>query len=131
VARTADLLKFLGRNPKLKPADQDRILRAVAAKLEAVREPFTHGEPERLARAVLSLALRQDARQAALQSLVETLHAREEAMWRKSSRPDPGAYAAVQNGRQLMLSLCVLLDRQNGLQPPAQALRAKLLTALP
>src|SRR5947207_12419771 len=34
-AHTADLLKFLGRNPRLRAADQGRILEAVAAKLSA------------------------------------------------------------------------------------------------
>jgi len=48
----------------------------------------------------------------------------------RSSRPEPGAYAAAQNGRELMQSLAVLLDQQPSLQPPAQALRAKLLAAL-
>jgi hypothetical protein len=53
VAHTADLLKFLGRSRHLEPAGQAAIFTAVAAKLGTVDEVLTHGEDERLARAVL------------------------------------------------------------------------------
>src|SRR5206468_4220584 len=71
-AHTADLIKFLARNPKLGTVDTARILDAFAAKLAAVREPLTRGETERMARAVLSLAMRQDAAAAPLTSFVKT-----------------------------------------------------------
>src|SRR5262245_55777097 len=59
-AHTADLLKFLGRSRHLTAAEQPLVLDAIAAKLDAVGLVFTHGENERLARAVASLARRAD-----------------------------------------------------------------------
>ncbi len=55
-AHTADLLKFLSRSANLKTSDQKRIVEGIAAKLEGAGSVFTHGEDERLARALLSLA---------------------------------------------------------------------------
>jgi len=60
-AHTADLLKFLGRSRYLDPADQRAILDGIGAKMAAATVVFTHGEDERLARAVLSLINRPDA----------------------------------------------------------------------
>jgi uncharacterized protein DUF2785 len=59
-AHTADLLKFLARNPKLEPAEQARILAALTAKNTAAAAAFTHGEDERMARVVISLVRRAD-----------------------------------------------------------------------
>jgi hypothetical protein len=59
-AHTADVLKFLGRNPRLRPADQRRILDGIAAKARDAGLAFTHGENERLAAAVMSLVLHKD-----------------------------------------------------------------------
>ncbi len=60
VAHTADLLKFLARSKRLAPAQQQALLAAIADKLAAVATPLVHGEDERLARVVLSLAARDD-----------------------------------------------------------------------
>ena len=59
-AHTADLLKFLARNPKLEPAQQGRILAALVAKNTAASTAFTHGEDERMARVVISIVRRAD-----------------------------------------------------------------------
>jgi hypothetical protein len=59
-AHTADLLKFVARSRYLEPADQPRLLDAVARKLTTAPVVFFNGEDERLARAVLSVINRGD-----------------------------------------------------------------------
>lgn len=59
-AHTADLLKFLARNPKLRPVDQARILTALTAKNRDAATPFVQGEDERMARVVISIVRRPD-----------------------------------------------------------------------
>lgn len=58
-AHTADLIKFLARSRFATPADQTRMLDAVARKL-TTSTVFIHGEDERCARAVLSIVNRKD-----------------------------------------------------------------------
>ena len=129
-AHTADLLKFLARNDRLQPADATRILDAIDEKLARVGEPFTHGEDERLARAVLSLVLRSDADAVPVQAFASKLAARQRNLWKTSSRPEPGVFASAQNGVNLLKSLCVLLDEQPTLKAPADAVRRKVLEEL-
>jgi hypothetical protein len=59
-AHTADLLKFLARNPKLRAVDQSRLLTAVLDKQRAVTAPLAQGEDERLARVAMSIVRRED-----------------------------------------------------------------------
>ena len=60
-AHSADLLKFLARNPQLKREDQIRIVTAVAGRLQSAGQVFVWGEDARLAAALTSLAHRGDA----------------------------------------------------------------------
>ena len=46
-AHTADVLKFLGRNPKLTPAGQARIVEATATRLRTAGVVYAWGEDER------------------------------------------------------------------------------------
>ena len=71
VAHTADLLKFLARDLRLTPTDQQHILDALRAKLQSAPEPYTHGEDERLARVVIALARRADLDKEALTAWVQ------------------------------------------------------------
>jgi hypothetical protein len=59
-AHTADLLKFLCRNPHLRIEEQALVLRGLARRLETADIVFTHGETDRLGRVVLSLYGRTD-----------------------------------------------------------------------
>ena len=106
-AHTADLLKFLGRNPRLRTADQGRILDAVAAKLRDAGAVFTHGENERLAAAVQSLVLRADFDAAAFERFLADLVRPGEHLWDKGPLVDEVRYAAVQNAKDLLRSLYV------------------------
>ena len=108
-AHTADLLKFLARSPRLRPADQGRILEAVAAKLRAAGATFTHGENERLAAAVQSLVLRKDFDAAAFARFLAEVAAPGEHLWDQGPLVDPARYAATQNGKDLLRSLYVAL----------------------
>jgi uncharacterized protein DUF2785 len=126
-AHTADLLKFLGRSPRLRPADQGRILEAVAAKLRAVGTTFTHGENERLAAAVQSLVLRKDFDAAAFARFLATVAEPGEHLWDQGPLVDPARFAATQNAKDLLRSLYVtLVLNKAALEPP----RAEILKTL-
>ena len=84
-AHTADLLKFLARNPR-----------------------FTHAEDERLAAALLSVARRSDFDPAALDPWLERFVALEKRVWQQSP-PEVPALDAAQNARNLLRSLHLLL----------------------
>lgn len=89
VAHAADLLKFLARSPKLPPAAQGAILSGIGARMTAeVDVVFVHGEHERLARAALSVVLREDFRAEALERLLRELERAGERA--RTGAPDPG-----------------------------------------
>ena len=105
-AHTADLLKFLMRNPRLRPADQADVLSAVSRKLSAVPSAFTFGEDERLARALATAILRPDFNQTAFSTwlgIVGPLAAFPKI-------PTVESLARQQNARHLLVSMCTLLS---------------------
>ena len=109
-AHTADLLKFLARDPRFTPADQQRLLDAVAAKLITPGTPvFTHAEDERLAAAVVSVARRSDFDPVLLDAWLERFVAAEKQVWSRRP-PEPSLLDAAQNGRAFLRSLYVLLS---------------------
>jgi len=124
-AHTADLLKFLGRNPRLRAADQGRILEAVAAKLSAAGQTFTHGENERLAAAVQSLVLRKDFDAAAFTRFLAALAEPGAHLWDQGPLVDPVRFAAAQNAKDLLRSLYVglVLDKAAPEPPRAEILK--------
>lgn len=106
VAHTADVLKFMGRSRHLQSAEQKRILAGIVAKVGAVDEVLTHGEDERLARAVLSIVARSDADLGAFQDFLDAL---------RPVRPgEAGTTASLleanQNRRHLAVSLFAVLS---------------------
>jgi hypothetical protein len=129
-AHTADLLKFLGRNPRLRPADQGRILEAAAAKLRAAGETFTHGENERLAAAVQSLVLRQDFDAAAFTRFLADVAEPGAHLWDKGPLVDPVRFAAAQNAKDLLRSLYVALVLNKAAAEPPRAEILKTLEKL-
>jgi hypothetical protein len=109
-AHTADLLKFLARDKRLKAADQARLLDAVSAKMTAPGTPvFTHAEDERLAAALVSVVRRQDFDAARLDPWLARFVDLEKQVWSKAP-PDPPTLDASQNARSLLRSLYVLLS---------------------
>lgn len=132
-AHTADLLKFLARSHKLPADGAQRVLDAVEAKLNAADTAFTHGEDERLAAALLSLLLREDARAERLNPWLARLREAGRALWTTPPLVDPAAYARVQNQKNTLKSLHLLLARRASaaaLPPAAAAAQAAILDAL-
>lgn len=129
-AHTADVLKFLGRNPRLRPVDQKRILDGIAAKLSDAGQVFTHGENERLAAAVMSLVLRPDFDAAAFAAFLVALAQPGEHLWDKGPLVDPGRYAATQNAKDLLRSLYVKLALGKVSGSAVERARGELLRAL-
>jgi hypothetical protein len=104
VAHTADLLKFLARSRHLQPAQQTAILDGIAGKLRTVDEVLTHGEDERLARAVVAIVARADFDRAAFERWLTAL-----APARSTAPPSPASLAGLQNRRNLVVSLHAVL----------------------
>ncbi len=109
-AHTADLLKFLARDARLKPPDQARLLDAAWSKLTAPGAPvFTHAEDERLAAALVSVVRRSDFDPASLGPWLERFVALEKQVWTKMP-PDGATLDASQNARNLLRSFHALLS---------------------
>lgn len=126
-AHTADLLKFLARNRDLKPADQGRVLDAVAAKLDC-GQVFVWGEDERLARTVLSILARGDFDAVRFEAWLSSLAGRSEGLW--DGELDTARFAAVQNTKNLLRSLHAILSGAKDKGPEVDAAAGKILTAL-
>jgi hypothetical protein len=110
-AHTADLLKFLARDPRFTAADQVRLLDAAWSKVTAPGTPvFTHAEDERLAAALVSAVRRPDFDPAILDPWLARFVALEKQVWSKTP-PDPQTLDASQNARNLLRSLYVLLSQ--------------------
>jgi hypothetical protein len=128
-AHTADLLKFLARSPKLKPARQAEIVAAMRTRLATAGAVFTHGEPERLARALFSLVVRDDAKSELLDPWLDALRVDAKAL-REASRLDVARYASVQNQRACLLVLYALTNADRGGRIPKAVREALLDTVL-
>jgi hypothetical protein len=129
-AHTADLLKFLGRSPRLKPTDQGRILGAIRAKMGAVDHVFVFGENERLARAVESLALRSDFDRASFTAWLDQLKADGRRLWQNGPAIDPARFPPVQNSKDLLRSLYVDLALRGKDRPTVEEIRGEILHCL-
>lgn len=125
VAHTADLLKFLSRSRHLVRAQQGVVLLAIAEKMQAVDEVLTHGEDERLARAVLSLAARPDFDEAGFKAFTALL-----APARSASAPTPASLASNQNRKNLLVALYAVLSVDARPLPTIQAAREIVLATL-
>jgi hypothetical protein len=109
-AHTADLLKFLARSPHFTAAGQARVLNGISEKLARTGVVvFTHGEDDRLARAVVSIVLRNDFDGAAFAEWLTRLRTTRRAA-REAADFDPERYAAQQNTANLLRSSFVLLS---------------------
>jgi len=129
VAHTADLLKFLGRSPKLDAAGAQRILAAIGQKSAAATTVWIWGEDDRLAAAVLSLLRRPEADTASFAAFVDRLAAAWRQVWENEAGIDPERYAAARNGRNLLAALEVRLALSDPF-PARDASRAAVLAAL-
>ena len=129
-AHTADVLKFLARNPKLQPPSQAKLLAAVSAKCEAFGRTFAWGEDERLAQVIRSLVRRADFDPAAFESWLKQFPQKHRQLWAKGPAIDPAAYPGVANGKLLLRAAFVALSADTDLQPNAQQARELMLKTL-
>lgn len=111
-AHTADLLKFLGRSPRLTPAGQARIVEAISTRLRTAGVVFAWGEDERLAQALLSLARRKDFDPKPFETWLAALAAENTALWRNGPAIDPAAFVPVRAQKQALVHLAALLSRE-------------------
>ena len=105
VAHTADWLKFLARSRHLERGQQAAILQAIADKVATVEGVLVHGEDERMARAVLSIAARPDFDEAGFRTWAASL-----APPPAQAPPTPASLAAAQNRKHLAVSLFAVLS---------------------
>jgi hypothetical protein len=125
VAHTADLLKFLGRSRHLTKEQQSAILSSISDKLTRVEEVLTHGEDERLARAVLSIAARPDFDAAGFEKWLATF-----APVRRTAPPTAAMMAVDQNRKDLIVSLLAVLSTDPRDLSTLPAARAQVLALL-
>ncbi len=104
VAHTADLLKFLARSRHLAVSEQEAILTAIAGKLSRLDHVLTHGEDERLARAVVAVVARSDADRVVFDAFLEQLKPVP-----LPALPTPAELAVNQNRKHLAVSLYAML----------------------
>lgn len=121
-AHTADLLKFLARNPNLRVIDQARILNALTVKNRTAASPFAQGEDERMARVVISIVRRDDFDRDGFKAWLTGAQ-------NAGKFPDPPAVAALraqQNIRSLLSSLWTELSVDDRPSAGAEFARAAL-----
>ncbi|HEX7374060.1 MAG TPA: DUF2785 domain-containing protein [Steroidobacteraceae bacterium] len=130
-AHTADLLKYLARDPRFAPTDQARLLDAAWRKATAAETPgWDFGEDERLASALLSVTRRADFDGAAFDEWLARFLPLEKN-YRNLEAPDLDAIEATRNARDLLQSLYVQLSLEQP-SPTAgqQAARSRVLETL-
>jgi len=125
-AHTADLLKFLARNPRLRPADQPRLLLALLDKQRTSGASFAQGEDERMARVAISIARRTDFDRAAFREWLDA--ARAAATFPK--QPTVDALRTHQNVRHLLSALWTELSVDERPSEGADAARQMLRETL-
>lgn len=126
-AHTADVLKFLSRNPKLTPAGQARVVEAVAGRLRTAGVVFSWGEDERLALALVSLTRRKDFDPRPFEAWLAALAAENTTLWKNGAAIDPAAFVSVRAQKQALVHLAALLARE---EAPPEAFRKALNEAL-
>ena len=86
-AHTADLLQALAENSALTVPEQERILNAISQRLAIANVIYTHGEQDRLARAVMAIIERADFQQEAFTRWLQRMQEDDREMWKLSPIP--------------------------------------------
>ncbi|HJQ99254.1 MAG TPA: DUF2785 domain-containing protein [Candidatus Polarisedimenticolaceae bacterium] len=128
-AHTADLLKFLARNPKVTSADAARILDGIGMKVQGAGIVFAWGEDERLASAVLAVLRRGDLDPAAWTAWLDGLAGASKGLW-DAPAFDVRKFATEQNVKHLLARLYVLLYAVPEPSPKLVEARAQVMGAL-
>lgn len=125
VAHTADLLKFLARSRYLEVNGQEAILAAIADKVSRLDHVLTHGEDERLARAVAAVVARSDAEMRIFEAFLERLKPLP-----LQALPTPEQLAVNQNRRHLAVSLYAVLKSGSRDDPALNDAADRVLASL-
>lgn len=130
VAHTADLLKFLARNPHVDAAGLNDVLAAVERRLATPMErAFSMGEDERLARTLAAVILRPDHDEAAFESFLARLA--ETRSRARDAQPFAATNLAIaENISHTLRALHTGLAAAADLPPHAQRARDATLRAL-
>jgi hypothetical protein len=126
-AHAADLLKFLARNPRLRPIEQAGIVGAIEERLRSAGLVFTWGEDARLASALAAVAARDDADPAAFLAWFARLEREANDIHHGSF--DATAFTRLVAQRNALAHFETLLDAA-GCTPRCEPVRAPLLHAL-
>jgi hypothetical protein len=130
VAHTADTLKFLARNPKLRTGVEVRLLAAMQTKIEQAADVFAWGENDRMALALQSAVRRPDADADALGRWLEHWADEHKQLWAGGPHVDPRRFARVENARQLLRSLHAALAMETKPTPSGDRARQAILGTL-
>lgn len=117
-AHVADLLKFLGRNQEISPAQQGQIVRAIILRLRTAGLVFIWGEDARMAAALLSLVNRKDFDASSFEEWFKSLVAENKALW-SAAAIDPKAYASVRAQGNVLAHLAAKIasQKENTVRP--------------
>lgn len=129
-AHTADLLKFLARNPRLARESQARMLDAIAGTCADVGHTFAWGEEARLAQVVRSLVRRADFDARAFESWLALVPPQRQRVWAMAPAIDPELFTALQNLTGVLRAAFVALSLDPDLTPGATQARQRLLDVL-
>jgi len=126
-AHAADLLKFLARNARLRPAEQAGMVDAIEGRLRSAGIVFTWGEDARLAAALAAVAGREDADPAAFPGWFARLE--QEANDMHHDGFDATAFTSLLAQRNALAHFATLLDGADP-TPASATIRAAVLHAL-
>ena len=125
-AHSADLLKFLARNPKTTPAQATLIVEHVAERLRSAGIVFVWGEDARLAAALRAVAERPDADPVPFSAWCERLKLDAQVVW--GSKFDVAGYVALRGQLNTLAQLAAILPPD---APPKLArIRGSIVDAL-
>lgn len=127
-AHTADLLKALASNPRFTKDDQRIVLTAIAGRLSAVREVYTQGEQNRLAKVIVAIMTRSDFEQPHFDAWLAGLVGADRAVI--ANRPFKTEELATLQNRTYMLEAIVARLAMEKLSPEAAAARDEVLGVL-
>lgn len=130
-AHTADLLKFLARDPRFTATDQGRLLDAAWLKMTTPGTPvWAYSEEERMSAALVSVMRRPDFDPSILDPWLAQFVQLERRVWEQAP-PDPRLLQTAQNARALLQSTFVLLSMPEPAPTAGQAAaQRKLLSTL-
>ena len=129
-AHAADLLRVLARNAKLKPAQQSRLISAVAQRARSTSAVFVWGEDARLAGALMLVLHRSDFASDAFQSWFDTLRRDQKQLWQ--GKFNAQNYFHMRTQANVLTHLSALITRNDPANFPAniQAELSKILAEI-